>query len=187
MFMVCISNSSVLRAVEPIFLARESIGILSDLVANTGIALDIGLQVGMVLHKFPVIYERRILANLLGNFAVVVKEAVELLPVPTREIAIPSLVRAVETVFLAREGIRALPELVTNTRIALQIGPQGGVVLHKFAVVYERRILANLLSNSAVVVEEAIELLSVRTCDIAIPSVPRQSVLGAVKSDFRPA
>lgn len=107
MFMVCISNSSVLRAVEPIFLARESIGILSDLVANTGIALDIGLQVGVVLHKFAVVYERRILANLLGNFAVVVKEA--------------------------------------------------------------------------------IELLSVRTCDIAIPSVPRQSVLGAVKSDFRPA
>ena len=64
-----------LAAVEAALLPHESVRIFLDFCR---MVLQISLQGRMVLHKFLVIYERRIFAKLLGNFAVAVQELIEI-------------------------------------------------------------------------------------------------------------
>lgn len=60
------------------FRPREVIRIVSDLVANIGVILEISLQRRMLVHELMVVQEGRIAANLFGNFAMAVEEVIKI-------------------------------------------------------------------------------------------------------------
>ena len=161
---VGVTVAIVLLAVVPIFRLHESVGVFSDFLANRWMVLQISLQRRMVLRKFLVIYERRIFAKLLGRFAMVIQKLIEIRELLSggitvaSDIAIAIVLAAVEAVLLPHESVRIFLDFLANCRMVLQISLQRSMVLHKFLVIYKRRIFAKLLGNFAVAVQELIEI-----------------------------
>src|SRR5580658_2882407 len=119
---------------------------------------QIGLQCGMVLHEFLVIHQRRILAQLLGGFAVSVQELIE-----ARQFfavgAIAIVLAVIVAIFLPHEGVRIFLYLLANCRMLLQIGLKLRMVSDVFLVIHEGRIFAKLLGSFAVTHRETAEQL----------------------------
>src|SRR5580700_8104469 len=129
---------------------------------------QIRLQRGMVPQEFFVIHQRRILAKLLGRFAVRVQELIEarhLLAVDvaititiTISIAIAIVFMAVEAGFLTHEGVRIVLDLLAHGRMILQISLQGRMLLHIVIVIDERRIFAQLIGEFGMAVQELVQV-----------------------------
>src|SRR5580692_1353080 len=98
----------------------------------------------MILYELPIIHERWIFPELLGNFPMAIEEAIEICQFRAVGVAVAIVLTAVEAIFLLHEGIRVLSQLHTNRGMVLQIGLQRGMVGHKFAVIDKRWVLANL-------------------------------------------
>jgi len=128
----------------------------------------------VVLHKFPVLDQRRILGELLCNVGMA---AEELAGLSVRTVAVSIAIAAelaivlaaVVTSFLLHEGVRIFLRLFPNTRVFLQISLQRWMVLHEFVVIHQRRILANLLGDFAVLIEELIKICQFPARRTAIP------------------
>src|SRR5580692_1562161 len=147
----------VLAVIVAIFLPHEGVRIFLYLLANCRMLLQIGLKLRMVSDVFLVIHEGRIFAKLLGSFAVTIQELIEAREVLAIDIAIAIVLAAIVAIFLPHEGVRILPDLVTNLRMVLQIGLERRMPLHKVVVVYERRILANISGEFGMAVQKLIE------------------------------
>src|SRR5262249_29586678 len=83
----------------------------------------------------------------------------------------------VKAVFRTHEGVRILAELVADTRIVSQEILQSGVVFEKLLIVNELRILANLLGNFTMVVQEFIEIAQLRAARIIFLRTPHVIIL----------
>src|ERR1700733_745062 len=90
------------------FLLHERIRVCLDLRAQFRMVLQISLQRGMVAHEFFVIYQRGILAKLLGCLAVAVQKLIEVRQFLAVDIAIAIVLAPIITIFLMHEGIRVL-------------------------------------------------------------------------------
>src|SRR4030088_1462695 len=62
------------------------------------------------------------------------------------------------TLFLVHEAVRVTADLFADFRMTLHILPEVAVILHKFLVIHERGIFANLLGQLRVFVQEVIEI-----------------------------
>ena len=166
------------NAVHSILLPHEGVRVLSELVADAGILLQIGLQRGVIADEIAVVEKRRISAKLLGSFGMLIEETAELRHVA----AIAGLSEAVHAILLPHEGVRVLPELVADAGILLQIGLQRGVIADEIAVVEKRRISAKLLGDFGVAIKEVIELSSIAARGIGlIGPILGRSGLGACR------
>jgi len=70
--------------------------------------LQISLQRRMVPDEFLVIDQRRILAKLIGDFAVAIQKLIKACQFLTVDVAVAIALTAIITVFLMQEGIRGL-------------------------------------------------------------------------------
>src|SRR5580658_1021502 len=119
---------------------------------------QITLQRGMVLDEFLVIDQRWVFAKLFGGFAVRVQELIEARQLLAFDVAIAIIVTVLVTSFLAHEGVRISLDLLANSRMILQISLQGGMMLQKILVIYQRGIFANLVGGFGMAVQELIEV-----------------------------
>src|ERR1700722_2270639 len=170
-----IAVAAIADMIKSVLLPHERIRILSDLVANSRIVLEKILQRRMVLHEFSSIQQRGILANLFGDFAMFIQEAIELRNIPAIAVAvfaapitIANLGIAVVAIFLAHERVWILPQLVANSRMVSEKILQRRMALHEFSVVRERRILAHLFGNLTMSIEEAVELRQIPAVSVAL-------------------
>src|SRR5579872_980632 len=150
--------SCILMTVKAILLPHEGIWVFPYFFANSRVLLQVGLQRRMLLHKVLVVYERGVLAKLLGDFAMVVHELVKLRQFFGRCIAVAPVVSTIEAIhFLhGRDGV--LRYLLPNSRLILHERLQLRMLLHKVPVVYQCGVLVKLLGNFAMAVQELIEL-----------------------------
>src|SRR5580693_3376669 len=114
----------VLTTIVTIFCVHEGIRVLFYLVANARMVLQIGLQLRMAPHELLVVYQGRILAKLLGGFAVGIEKLIEARHFPTVNAAI--VFTAIVTLFLMQESVRILLQLRAKFRMVPQIGLQCG-------------------------------------------------------------
>src|ERR1700733_6391448 len=121
---------------------------------------QVRLQRGMALHEFFVIYQRGILAELLGRFAVSIQELIEARQLLALNVAIPIAIvfMAVETGLLTHECVRIVLDLLAHGRMILQISLQGRMLLHIVIVIDERRIFAKLIGEFGMAVQELVEV-----------------------------
>ena len=75
----------------------------------------------------------------------------------TVHVAVPIIFSLLEPPFLAHEILRVLPDSFANLRMVVQEGFQFRVVLQVIAIIDQRRILAQLVGDIAVAVQELIE------------------------------
>src|SRR5882672_9636415 len=68
---------AILAAFVTLFLLHEAIGILIELLSHALMILEIGLQRRMVVYELLVFRQRRIAAELFGDFLVFVKKLIE--------------------------------------------------------------------------------------------------------------
>src|SRR3984885_15307873 len=120
---VNIAVAIALAAIVTLLLMHESAWILLYLRAKFRMFPQVRLQRVMVLHEFFVIYQRGILAELLGRFAVSIQELIEARQLLAVDVAvtITILLMAVETGFLTHEGVRIVLNLLAHSRMILQI------------------------------------------------------------------
>src|SRR5258708_38534124 len=102
---------------------------------------------GMVIHKLLVVYERRVLTQLLSYLGMAAHEPIHVRQFPTRHVAIAAglIFAPVKALFLPDEPVRILTQLFAYFRMLLQILLQVTVPFNKFLIVYERGLFANLL------------------------------------------
>ena len=111
------------------------------------------LQVRMVRHKLLVVHQRWIPAQLFGNLRMRVHEPVHVRQFSACHIAITRLIfPPVKALFLTHKSVRVLAQLFAHFRMLLQILLQVTMPFHKFLIVYQRRIPANLLGKLGVTV-----------------------------------
>src|SRR5438477_1129461 len=169
--------------VETLFALHEGIRIFSKLLAHSRVLLQIALQRWMLLHELLVIHQRGILPQLFGDFRMAVEESIHAgqLPahhtaaiLPLIDLALPlveAIVALLETLFLLHKGVGIFAELFPHVRMLLQITLQGRVLVNEFAVIYQRGILAKLLRNLGMRVEEAIHTCCLPARHVAIAPV----------------
>src|SRR5258706_182926 len=95
---VTVTVTIVLVPIVAIFLPHEGIRVLLELFADSRMVLQILLQFRMLFDEVLVIDQRRILAELLGNFRMAVQELVHFCHL--------SAGRVVVTLILRRHGLR---------------------------------------------------------------------------------
>src|SRR5271155_4431298 len=83
------------------FLTHEAVRISLDLLANRWMILQISLQRRMPVHKIIVIYQRRVFANVAGDFGMAVQELIEVC-----EFLAGSVVALESWSILSRRGLR---------------------------------------------------------------------------------
>src|ERR1700688_3590834 len=167
-----------------IFLAHKSVRIFAHLLANFRLLLQKRLQRGMLVHKFPVVYERGILADLLGYFPMAFRELVEACQfTPASRVVVTSEARgifikwcAVVTrafltiiaIFLPQKRVRIFSYLLPKTLVLIQIGLQRGMFLYEFLVVDQRWIFTKLLADFAVGIQKLIKLSDVPSGGVVV-------------------
>src|ERR1700722_1918307 len=173
------SVAIILTAIVTRLLSHEGVGILLYLLANSRMLLQIGLQLGMVLHVFVVIYEGWILAKLLGSFAVRVQKLIEACKLLAVDVAVPVsvaiILTAIVTRFLPHKGIRIFLYLLANLRMLLQVVLERRMLLHEVIVVHKRRIFAKLSGEFGMAIQELIEarqFLAGRVVVLNVWSIP---------------
>src|ERR1035438_4548358 len=72
-------------------------------------------------------------------------------------VSITPILGPVVAVFRMHEGLRVFFYFFANPGMLLQIGLQRRMLLYEFAIVYQRRVLANLFGDLGMTVQEAIE------------------------------
>src|ERR1700675_2942152 len=101
----------------------------------------------MIGQVFVIIGQGRILGELFGDVGMATEEFAELAIVGfvVAAHAGPAVFMTIVAGFLVHEGVGILFELTADCGMLLQIGLQRRVSFNELRVVYERRILANLL------------------------------------------
>jgi hypothetical protein len=145
-------------------LSYVSVRVVSDLLAKLRMILQVGLQLGVLLHIPIIINELRVAPKLLGNFAVAIKELIEVRPL----VALALVLVTIVTGFLMHESVRIFLQLLANVRMLLHERLQRGMIFHEFVVVDERRILPNLFGNLAVAVEELVKPREFLACNVGV-------------------
>jgi len=125
---VTILVQAVFGAIVASFLLHEAVRVLFDCLTNLWMVLQISLQSRMVLYELPIIHERRIFPELLGNFPMAIEEVIEICQFRAVGVTVAIVFAAVQAIFLLHEGIRVLSQLLTNCGMVLQIGLQRGVI-----------------------------------------------------------
>src|ERR1700733_200694 len=97
--------TAVLLAVIAVFVPHERIRMVFKLLADLRMVLQVGVERRMIFCKFSVVYERRIFAKLLGDFAVTIKELIEARQFPTSNVVAPAFV-TVEAILVPHERVR---------------------------------------------------------------------------------
>ena len=165
----------IFRGVEAIFLMHEGIGILPQVLADARIVVQECVECRVVLNELPVIDERGIFADLLGDFPVVVKETVEVSQLPAILVAVglpairsaridagsrasgavsASAGIAAEAFFLLHERDGVVMQGLLHSRMFAEVGFQLGMTLEEVVIVRECGVSAKLLGHFAVCVEE---------------------------------
>ncbi len=137
--------------------------------------LQIGLQGRMVLYPFLVVRQRRVLAELFRNFAMVIKELVEACQLAMSCVAVARGLSTVTVVFAlviavfgVHEGARIGAQLLSNRWMFLQVGLQLRMGLQKLSITHQRRVLAQLLTDFAMAVEELVKAGQLASQSLAI-------------------
>src|SRR5215467_12766724 len=194
---VTITKASVLlgvfATVKAPFRPEESIGVLTHLLAHAWVVLQKCAQVRMFLHKLPVIDQRRILAQLLCDLRMAVEELIHAGKFPTRYVTITKasvllgVFATVKAPFRPEESIGVLTHLLAHAWVVLQKCAQVRMFLHKLPVIDQRRILAQLLCDLRMAVEELIHAGEFPTGDVAITKAAvLLGVFATVKAPSRP-
>src|SRR3984885_6598674 len=145
-------------AVKALLLVHEGIRILLVLLANSRMIGQELLQIRVALHKFLVVYQRRIFAQLLRNLGMAVHKMVHVRQLTAGHVSITTLVfPGVKALLLMHEGIRILAEFFADFRMLLPVLLQLAVLLNKPLVVHQRRILPHLFGDLWVAVEKAVK------------------------------
>jgi hypothetical protein len=73
-----VAISRIFADVETLFLMHKCVRISSDVISNSWMVLQKGLQSWVAANEIPAIQKRRISANLLADLAVIVEKMIEL-------------------------------------------------------------------------------------------------------------
>ncbi|MFZ0521680.1 MAG: hypothetical protein WAL95_11690 [Candidatus Acidiferrales bacterium] len=152
------------------FLSHERVRVLADLVANSRMLLQIFLQSRMALQEFAVQHQVWLFAKLLSSFTMAIEEAVELGHIAAIAVTAAAIIVAALIVlrFLRHERIRVLADLITNSRVLLQIFLEGRMALQESVVQHQVRLFTKLVGSFAMAIEEPIEPGNVAKVAIAI-------------------
>src|SRR5260221_5000982 len=142
--------------------------------------LQISLQRWMVFYELLIFYQGRILPKLLGGFPVVVQELVETgqlttggvavaRRVVTVAVAVMGVFTAVKAIFLAHENVWVFAQFLADSRMLLQVGLQGRVIVQEFLVLPQRRIFAKLFRGLTMPVQELVETGQLTPGGVAAP------------------
>src|ERR1700722_13139212 len=144
MFARDIAVACVLIAVGTIVLPHEGVGVFVHPVAHFRVLLHVGLQCGVLVHKFPVVYERRILAKLFGNFAVAVGELIEPCRVLARAVIVAACCVPVTAsgVVIAACRVIVVPSGVVVTACCVPVTASGVVIAACRVVVVPSGVVA---------------------------------------------
>ncbi len=93
-------------AVESIFLPQEGVGVLSEVLANFRLILQVSLQNWMRLQELWIVRKRGVFAKLLGDFRMAVQKPVKLPELRTPRIEVQSHIVAVKRILLPQERVR---------------------------------------------------------------------------------
>ena len=136
---------------------HEGVRVLLNFLAYFRVLLQVCLQVRMALHELLVVYERRVLPQLFCRFAMAIEKFVEVGQFSARCVAISTIFRAIETVFLPHERFWTFLYFLANLRMLLQVRLQRRMAFQKFLVVYQRRIFAQLFGRFPMAIEKLVE------------------------------
>src|ERR1700687_4117497 len=102
---------------------HEGVRGLLQLLTNLGVRLQILLQGRMIFDPLAVVDQRRILAELLGEFRMAVQEPIHAGQFSARRVtvALAPVLSPVVTLFPPHEGVRVLAQLFAEPRMLLQI------------------------------------------------------------------
>ena len=168
---IAITIVVIVPSISVVIGTREGVRILSHCVPKFWMILQIGLQLGMALHVRFIVDQLRILPKLLGDFAMAIKEPIEVDTLFMHALIFVPII----TGFLVHESVWILLKLLANTRMLLHEGLQRRMIFDELVIIYERWILSNLFSNLSVGIEELIESGKFLASDVAV--VSRLSIL----------
>ena len=153
----------VFPAIEALFSVHERVRVLLHLFAHSGVAGQEFLERRVRLDELFVVDQRRVLAQLLGDLGVAVHEAIHVGQLAARDVtiaavAIPIAIFApVIALLLMHHGVRILIEIFPDFGMILQVALKIRVSFDELPFVHQRGILANLLGELRMAVEESIE------------------------------
>lgn len=130
--------------------------------------LKIGLQRGMTLYEFLILYQRWVAAKLLGNLVMAIEKLIEASELLTTDVVIACVFSAIITIFLPHEIIWIFFYFFAYARMVLQKGLQFRMPLYVILIVHERRIAAKLLGNFLVAVQKLIKARQFLACNVAV-------------------
>jgi len=163
---IAITVIVIVPSISVVIGTGESVRILSHSVPKFRMILQVGLELGMTLHVVLIVDQLRILAKLLGNFAMAIEELIEV-----NALFVHALIfMAIITGFLVHESVWIFFQLLANSRMLLHEGLERWMAFYEFIVVHERGVLSNLFGNLAVRIKELIELSKFLASDVAIVS-----------------
>src|SRR5260370_4167176 len=94
---------------------------------------------------------------LFCRFALSVEKVVEATHFPPSRVAVASVLRTIEAVFLPHERFWTFLYFLANLWVLLQVGLQRRMAFQKSLVVYQRRIFAKLFGSLAMAIEKLVE------------------------------
>jgi hypothetical protein len=163
---IAITVIVIVPSISVVIGTSEGVRILSHSVPKFRMILQVGLELGMTLHVVLIVDQLRILAKLLGNFAMAIEELIEVNALFVHALIFVAII----TGFLVHESVWILFQLLANSRMLLHEGLERWMAFYEFIVVHERGVLSNLFGNLAVRIKELIELSKFLASDIAIVS-----------------
>jgi hypothetical protein len=156
----------IVPSISVVIGTSEGVRILSHSVPKFRMILQVGLELGMTLHVVLIVDQLRILAKLLGNFAMAIEELIEVNALFVHALIFVAII----TGFLVHESVWIFFQLFANSRMLLHEALERWMAFYEFIVVHERGVLSNLFGNLAVRIKELIELSKFLASDIAIVS-----------------
>jgi hypothetical protein len=153
---------------KALFRLHESYRVLAEFLANSRVLLQKFLQLWVTLHPLMVVDQRGILAQLLGDFRMLIQELVHVGQFSAGYIAIAEarVLSLVEALFRLHESGGILAEFFADFGVLLQELLQRRMVLDEFFVSNQRGVLTQLFRDFGMAIEK---LIHVR--DLPIPSV----------------
>ncbi len=162
---------AIFAPVEALFLTHKSVRILAELFADFRMLLQVLLQVGTVLEELFVVDQRWIFTKLSGEGRIMlIEELIHAGELTTGDVVLiaAAIFAAVKAPLLTHEGVGILAEFFTDFRMLLQVLLQVSVVLDELLIVDQRGILAELLRELGVAVQETVEIRKLAPGDVGV-------------------
>src|SRR5260370_840777 len=112
-FAIHVTTHSVLVAVVAGFLLHERLRVFVDFLADAFVLPEVGLERRVASKELLIVYQRRIVANLFGDFAVIVEEFVETAKFGSRSVAVANIVVPRAGIGIAIAIVKAITIIVT--------------------------------------------------------------------------